>query len=230
MVTVDKAVIARLEKDGKHFEVLVDPELAYGLKDGKTVSVPKMLAVNEVFSDSRKGMKISSSELERVFGTPDIEKVAEEIVKQGDVQLTTEFRKNKVDERRRQIAAFISRYAINPQTRVPHPQERIMNAMEQAHLSIDPFKPAEQQIDDVMKALKPIIPISLEEASMSIIVPAKYSGYAYGRIKNLGTIAEQKWLTDGSLSARLVTPAGLKEEVYRILNSITNGEVKIEEK
>ena len=101
MVTVDKAIIARLEKDGKHFEVLVDPELAYSLKDGKTISLSKMLAVNDVFSDSKKGMKISSAELERVFGTSDIEKIAETVVKQGDVQLTTDFRKQKVVEKKK---------------------------------------------------------------------------------------------------------------------------------
>lgn len=230
MVTLDKAIIARIEKEGKHFEILVDPDLAYDLKDGRSVSLSKMLAVNEVFSDSKKGLKISTTELERVFGTSDMEKLAEIIVKEGDVQLTTDFRRHKTEEKRKQIAAFISRYAINPQTKVPHPQERILNTMEQAHINIDPFKPAEQQVDDVLKAIKPIIPISLEEATISIVIPAKHSGHAYGQIKALGTIKDQKWLSDGSLSAKLVMPAGLKENAYKILNSITGGEAKIEEK
>lgn len=230
MVTLDKAIIARIEKNGKHFEVLVDSELAYDLKDGKTVSLSRMLAINEVFTDSKKGLKVSSTELERVFGTPDVEKVAETIIKQGDVQLTTEFRRQKVEEKRNQIAAFISRYAINPQTKVPHPQERILNTMQQAHINIDPFKPAEQQIDDVLKAIKPIIPISLEEATIQIVIPPRYSGSAYGKIKALGTIHNQQWLSDGSLSAKLVVPAGLKENVYKIINSITGGEAQIEER
>ena len=230
MVTLDKAIIARIEKQGKHFEILVDSELAYDLKDGKSVSLAKMLAINEVFSDSKKGLKISATELERVFGTSDIEQVAETIVKEGDVQLTTDFRRQKVEEKKNQIAAFISRYAINPQTKTPHPQERILNAMHQAHINIDPFKPAEQQVDEVLKSIKPIIPISLEEATIYIVIPAKYSGHAYGQIKALGTMQGQQWLSDGSLSARLVVPAGLKENVYKILNSITGGEAKIEEK
>ena len=44
MVTVDEAIIAKFDKDGKHFEILVDSELAYGMKEGKIVSLSKMLA------------------------------------------------------------------------------------------------------------------------------------------------------------------------------------------
>ena len=38
MVTVDQAIIAKIDKDGKHFEVLVDADIAYDLKEGMIVS------------------------------------------------------------------------------------------------------------------------------------------------------------------------------------------------
>lgn len=229
MVTVDEAIIAKYEKDGKHFEILVDPELAYELKDGKIVSLSRMLAVNTIFSDSKKGMRASPSEIEKAFGTQDVEKIAEIMVKHGEVQLTTELRRRKIEEKKKQIANFISRYAINPQTRVPHPPDRIISLLEKARVIIDPFKPAEQQIDEVLKALKSLIPISMEEATLQINVPAKYSGRAFGIIKELGALQSQQWLGDGSLSARLVIPAGLKESVFRKLNALTEGNAKIVE-
>ena len=230
MVTVDQAIIAKLEKDGKHFEILVDPVLAYELKEGKTVSLSKMLAVNAIFTDSKKGLKAGEGDVENILGTTDIEQAAKIIIEKGDIQLTTDFRRRKIDEKKKQIANFISKYAINPQTKMPHPAERILASMDQAHVSIDPFMPAEQQVDDVMKLLKPVIPISMEELTITIQIPAQYAGRAYGKIKELGSIQNQNWLTDGSLSAQLTIPAGLKENVYRIINSLTNGEARIEEK
>ncbi len=229
MVTVEKAIIARLEKEGKHFEVLVDPDIAYELREGRSVSVSKMLAVNSVFSDSGKGLKSSESDLEHAFRTQDAEEIAEIIVKKGFLQTTTDFRRRKTDEKKRQIASFISRHAINPQTRLPHPIERILTAMEQSKVSIDPFRPANEQIDGVVSALKPVIPISIEELVLSIEVPAQYSGMAFGIIKDLGKMQNQQWLSNGALLVKLSIPAGMRDDVFRRLNSITEGNAKIEE-
>lgn len=228
MVTVDEAIIAKLARDGKHFEILVDSGIAYDLKEGKTVSVSRMLAVNEVFKDAKKADRAAPGDVEKAFGTPDIEKIAVEIVKHGEIQLTTEFRRRKIDEKKKQIASFISKNAINPQTKLPHPPERIMAAMEQAHLSVDPFKPADNQVEDVIKAIKSIIPISVEETLLFVEIPAKHSARAYGVLKEFG-IEQEKWLSDGSLVAKIKIPAGAKESVYRRLGAATEGNVKIEE-
>ncbi len=229
MVTVEQAIIAKYDKDGRHFEILVDPGIAYDLKDGKTVSLSRMLAVNLIFTDAKKGMRASTSDIEKAFSTQDVEKIGETIVKQGDVQLTTEYRRKKVEEKKKQVASFISRYALNPQTRVPHPQERILSAMEQTHISIDPFKPAEQQVGDVVKALKQIMPISLEEIILDIHISAQYASRAYSMLKDLGSLQSSNWGNDGSLSAKILVPAGLKENAYRRLGALTEGTVRITE-
>ncbi|MBI4174242.1 MAG: ribosome assembly factor SBDS [Candidatus Aenigmarchaeota archaeon] len=228
MVTVDKAVIAKLSIDGKHFEILVDADIAYDLKEGKTVSISRMLAVNEVFKDAKKADRAAPGDVQKAFSTNDIEKIAVEIVKHGDIQLTTDFRRRKIDEKKKQIAAFISKNAVNPQTKLPHPPDRVIAAMEQAHLSIDPFKPVENQVEEVIKVIKGIIPISVEEAALTIEIPAKFSARAYGIVKEFG-IQNEKWLSDGSLVAKINVPAGAKEAVFRRLGAATEGTARIEE-
>lgn len=228
MVTVDEAIIAKIDKSGKHFEILVDPELAYDLREGKSVSVQRMLATNVICTDSKKGLRASPSDIQAAFGTADVEKIAADIVKHGEVQLTTDFRRKKTEERKKQVVNLIAHNAINPQTRVPHPPERIMAAMEQSHFSVDPFKTAEQQVDDAIKAVKQILPISIEEITLNIEIPAKYSARAYGIVKEYG-IEKEAWMGDGSLSVRIKIAAGIKETVYRRLGALTEGNVKIEE-
>ena len=228
MVSVDKAVIARVEKNGKHFEILVDPELAYKMKEGKSVSLGDLLAVNDVFKDAKKGMPASRQDLVDAFGTDNIDDIAKTIIKEGDIQLTTKIRREKLEEKKKQIADFISRNSIDPQTKKPHPMERILNAMEQARVHVDIFKSVEEQIDDVVKAIRDILPISFEKIRIEVKIPPQYSGKAYGLIKSFGV--EPKWQNDGSLHAIVEIPAGLKESFYTKINNITHGDCVIEEK
>lgn len=228
MVTLDNAIIAKVDKSGKRFEILVDPLLAYDLKEGKSISIQKMLAIGNVFNDAKKGEKAPPADVKKYFGTDDIEKIAVMIIKEGEIQLTTDFRRKKVEEKRKQIAAFISKFAINPQTRLPHPQERILSVMDQARVHIDPLKSVDQQVDDVIKSIKLIIPLSLEEITLFVEIPVKYSSRVYGILKEYN-VHQDRWLNDGSLNARITIPAGMKETVFRRIEGMCEGNAKIDE-
>jgi ribosome maturation protein SDO1 len=228
MVTVEKAIIAKLTKGGKHFEVLVDSELAYDFRSGKAVSANKMLAVSQIFTDAKKGDRVVTTDLEKVFGTSDVNKIAEIIVKTGEIQLTTEFKRKKTEEKRKQIATMISRAAIDPRTKVPHPPDRVLNAMEQAHVNVDPFVAAEQQVAEVIKAVKQILPLSIEEVEMTVEIPAKYSGRVHGAIREYGMPSEQ-WVGQ-ILIIKIKIPAGLKEKFYSHMAGITENNARVNEK
>ena len=225
MVTVDKAVIARIEKDDKHFEILVDPELAYDFRQGKSVSIGKMLAVSDVYKDSKKGLPASRQDLIKCFGTDDIDEVAKIIIKDGDIQLTTELRRKRLEEKKKQIADFISKNTTDPQTKNPHPMQRILNAMEQAKVHVDIFKSSEEQIEGIIKAIRTQLPISFEKTEIELKIPALHAGKCYGIIKSFG--AEPQWLQDGSLHAIISIPAGMKQDFFNKINNITHGDAEI---
>ena len=131
MVSVEKAVIARLHKKGVNFEILVDPDKSLEMKRGGAVAVEDVLAAQEIFKDAHKGERASAQDLEDCFSTADIMKVAEAIVKHGVIQLTTEQKHHMIEEKRKQIADIISKQGIDPKTKTPHPPQRILNAMDQ---------------------------------------------------------------------------------------------------
>ncbi|RLE51910.1 MAG: ribosome assembly factor SBDS, partial [Candidatus Methanomethylicota archaeon] len=121
MPKADKAVIARLSAFGEHFEVLVDPDLAWAIKSGKSASIKEALISDLVYKDARKGLKASDESLKKVFKTTDVLKVAEEIIKKGDLQLTAEQRRALIESKRRQIIDFIAKNCVDPKTGTPHP-------------------------------------------------------------------------------------------------------------
>ena len=151
------------------------------------------------------------------------------ILKKGALQLTTEQRRRMIEDKRKQIIDFISRQAVDPRTNLPHPPLRIENAMEQIRYSIDPFKPLEEQAREIVKLLRPILPLKIEQVSVGVHVPAEYSARAYGTIKTYGTITREEWRADGSWYGILEIPAGLYAPFLERLGSITkgSGEAKI---
>jgi ribosome maturation protein SDO1 len=225
----EKYTIARITKDNEHFEILVKPQKALDYRAGKIAGITEALAAETIYSDANKGTRASEENLRKAFGTTDSLRIAETILKTGTLQLTTEQRRKMVEDKRRQIIDFISRQCVDPKTNLPHPPLRIENAMEQIHYPIDPFKPNEEQARDIIKLLRPILPLKMEQVSVAVTIPVQYSAKAYGTMKGFGTIKREEWRADGSWHGVLEMPAGLYAPLIEKLGEITkgNGEAKI---
>jgi len=219
----EKYTVARITKDNEHFEVLVKPQKALDYRVGKIAAITEVLVTETIFSDANKGTKVSEENLRKAFATTETLKVAEIILKKGTLQLTTEQRKKMVEDKRKQIIDFISRQSVDPKTNLPHPPLRVENALEQIHYSIDPFKPVEEQAKEIIKLLRPILPLKMEQVSVGVRVPAEYSAKAYGTIKGFGTIKREEWRTDGSWYGVLEMPAGLYAPFLEKLGEMTKG-------
>jgi ribosome maturation protein SDO1 len=225
----EKYTTARMTKDNEHFEVLVKPQKALDYRLGKIASITEVLVSETIFSDANKGTKVSEEAIRKAFGTTETLKVAETILKTGTLQLTTEQRRKMVEDKRKQIIDFIARQSVDPKTNLPHPPARIENAMEQIHYPIDPFKPVEEQAKEIIKLLRPILPLKMEQVNVSVQIPATYSVRAYGTIKGFGTVKREEWRPDGSWYGVLEMPAGLYAPFLEKIGNITkgNGEAKI---
>lgn len=215
--------IVRLTHEGEHFEILVKPDPALDYRLGKIKSLSEVLVSDTIYSDADKGTRPSEDKLKKAFGTTDPLKVAETILRRGMLQLTTDQRRHMIEEKRKQIVFFISRNCVDPKTNLPHPPTRIEQAMEKIHYSIDPFKETEEQAKDIIKLLRPIIPIKMEQVSVSVRIPPEYATRAYGSVKGFGTIRNEEWRADGSWNAIVEMPAGLYGPFLEKLGELTKG-------
>lgn len=227
MVSVDKAIIARYKHGEQVFEILVDCDKALEFKHGKDVSLDDVLATRDIFRDVKKAEKAPEAEILKLFQTTDPLKVAEIIIKKGEIQLTTGHRNRLRDEKRKAIVFFIHRNTIDPQTGHPHPPQRIETVMEEARVRVDEFKPVEQQAQDVLAKLRPLIPIKFEIRELSLNIPSEYTGKAYGSVRSYGKVLKEDWLSDGSLLLLLEIPAGTQEALEDEMNKLTKGEIEI---
>lgn len=225
----EKFTVARLTRENEHFEILIKPQKALDYRNGKLSSITEVLAADIIFSDANKGTKVSEESMRKAFKTVDTLIIADEILKKGTLQLTTDQRRKMVEDKRKQVIDFISRQAVDPKTNLPHPPMRIENAMEQIRYQIDPYKPVEEQARDIVKLLRPILPLKIEQITVAVRIPAEHSARAYGTIKTLGTIKREEWRSDGSWYGELELPAGSYASLLNKLGNITkgSGEAKI---
>jgi ribosome maturation protein SDO1 len=219
----EKFSVARMTKDDEHFEILVKPQKALDYRSGKLASVGEVLVAETIYADADKGTRVSEESLRKAFGTTDALKIAEIILQKGTMQLTTEQRRKMVDDKRRQIIDFIARQAVDPKTNLPHPVARIENAMERIHYPIDPFKPMEEQAKDIIKLLRPILPLKMEQLQVSVTIPAEHAARAYGAIKTVGTIRREEWRADGSWHGVVEMAAGSYAPFLDKLGNVTKG-------
>jgi ribosome maturation protein SDO1 len=219
--------LAKLKKGGKNFEVVIEPDNAIAYRKGADIDIKDVLRGENVFADAKKGVFASETDMKSLFNSSEPVKVADMILKQGEIQLTTEYRDKLREEKKKRIINLVHRNAMDPKTKLPHPVTRIENAFAEASCKIDEFKTAEEQVADVVKALRTILPISIEQIQLQVDLPPQNAHQAYGVLKRIGEIKQETWGNDGSLVVKLQIPAGLQEEVMGKMNSMTHGGVDI---
>ena len=226
MVNVDEAVIARLKAQGHAFEILVDCASAIALKEGKNVDMHDVLAAMQVFSDAHKGLVASETAIRQIFGTNETAEVARQIIQKGEIQLTQEYREKLREDKRKQIIAIIHRNGVDPKTHLPHPPQRIENAFVEARFHADEFTPVQEQVQEALKKLRPILPIKFETKEIALKITPEYAPKCYSTIKQFSTILREEWQTNGNWVAVVELPGGMESDLFDKLNKICHGNVE----
>lgn len=223
--------LVRFQKFGKTFEIVVDPDLAIEFKNKNSDSVEELselLKSEKIFSDAKKGLLAPVEDVEQAFSTTDFFKAALKLIKQGEIQLSSEHREKLREEKKKKIIHKIHKLTIDSKTGLPHPVTRIESAMDEAKVKIDEYKKAEEQIQDIIAKLKPIIPIRVEEKILQIRIPVQYAAKLQGFLRGQGKMDSEDWLSDGSFVCKIKVPAGTYADLTEELGSKTKGSAEVE--
>ena len=226
MVSLDSAVLARWEYGGKRYEILVDPDLVETFRqDPSSVNMDDFLATDEVWHDAKGGDRPTEEAIESTFGTQEIDQIASIILEKGNIQLTTNQRKEMVEQKRQLIIQEIHSTAIDPKSKSPHPKTRIELALEESRFSVDPFKRIELQVKDAINSLKPLIPLSFEPVRIAFRIP----GSGYGKTSKFlrPYLDKEEWLSNGDWACIIECPPGMAGNLIGKVKSVdSESEVK----
>ncbi|MFX1364716.1 MAG: ribosome assembly factor SBDS [Promethearchaeota archaeon] len=245
-------IIGRIENSGRAFEMLMDPEKAWEakkiireeintrLKEGeeksrltvedllndRKIDLELIFESFTVFEDLRRGKKATDGDMEAVFNTTEGMTIAAHILLDGEIHWTKAQREEEMQKKLKQIINIISKNAINPQNKKPHPYQRIEKAIEEANVKIDLMRNAEEQVEDVVKSIRAIIPIRIEQVEMAIKIPSAFTAKGYNIVAQYVQIKKEEWQSDGSWVSVVSLPAGLQMELIDKLNKLTHGRVQ----
>jgi ribosome maturation protein SDO1 len=215
---------ARINKDGKHFEILVDLDEALKFRKDEG-NFNSAVIGDAVFHNLKSGERASSDSMEVAFGTSDFEEVATAIIKTGEVVKTADFMKGEQDKKYKQVVDFLVRNAVSPEGR-PYTPDRIMKALKEARVNVK-NKPVESQVEEILEDLSKVLPIKVERKKVKLLVPAVHSGKAYGIVKEF--MVREDWKNNGDLEVVVEVPSGLLMDFYDNINGATQGSVMSEE-
>ena len=245
-------IIGRIAKEGRTFEMLLDPDQAWEAKKLIREEISKRLAEGKdksrfsveellknpkiaielifesliVFEDIKRGKKATDGDMEAVFNTKEGRIIAGHVLLDGDIQWTRSQRDEEKAKKLKQIITIITKNAINPQNKKPHPYQRIEKAIEEAQVKVDLMKNAEEQVDDVIKQLRAILPIRMEQVELALKIPSVFTAKGYNIVAQLAQIKKEEWQSDGSWVSVVSLPAGLQMELVDKLNKLTHGRVQ----
>jgi ribosome maturation protein SDO1 len=220
------STLVKIKVGGKHFEIMVDLELALKLRKGLPVNIQNALLVNEIFVNHKTGDKAASADLMTAFATNDVLAVADRIIKKGDIQLPKDYRDEQQDNKKKQVTDWLIRNSVDIRTGRPFAPPVIENALKQAGVNIT-NAPVEQQISAITESLKTILPLRIETKKIAITIPAIHTGKVYGLVKDYKE--KEDWLSNGDLKVIINIPVGLQMEFYDKLNAVTHGAAITEE-
>jgi len=219
--------LARMKKNGRKFELVIDPDNAIAYKNKKLEDIREVLIAERIFEDVQKGVFSSKSDLELAFPKMDTLAIADIILLKGELQLSAKYRDAKQEEKRRTIIETIHRNSVNPKTNLPHPTTRIENAMNEVKVRIDDSKSAHDQVQVIVKKLQAVLPIKFEHKHVQVHLSEKYSKKFYKTIHGFGKVINEKWLDDGCYMCTVEIPAGLYMDFIDDMNKKTHGGVEI---
>lgn len=206
----------------KGFEIYCKSGTIDSYRDSK-LSIDKVLVTDNIYSDIKKGNLAKESDLEKIFGTIDINKCIEIMLQSGEYSMTTEERRKKVEQRKNEIISYISKNYIDPKSNTKLLVDTINEPLKKIKLVIDPHISGSKQAKDNIKKFTAVYPIKKISIDGTLNCPS----YLTTKIKNIlpkySSIVSSKTV-DNSLIMDLSVAPGDFDELMNILQKTTNGD------
>ncbi|ORZ02161.1 putative Shwachman-Bodian-diamond syndrome protein [Syncephalastrum racemosum] len=222
--------VVRLRKAGKRFELACYKNKVMEWRSNVETDLDEVLQIHNVFINVSKGQVASKDDLNKCFKTDDVDKVIQEILKKGELQVAEKERSNQLESMWRDIATIVTDHCVNPQTKRPYTVTMIEKAMQELHLSVNPKRSSKSQALDVIKQLqeKQILPIQRAQMRVRVTLPqSKETKKLREKLVPLVTSVEDEEFEGEYELIALVDP-GKYREINDLLQTETKGKGQLE--
>eukprot|EP01091_Cochliopodium_minus_P019887 TRINITY_DN8508_c0_g1_i1.p1 TRINITY_DN8508_c0_g1~~TRINITY_DN8508_c0_g1_i1.p1 ORF type:complete len:255 (+),score=65.51 TRINITY_DN8508_c0_g1_i1:39-803(+) len=226
----DKKQIIKMKKGKTTYELLVNHGSVDKWKeDGKKEEDwRKVLYVDDLFKNSSKGERPTKEELAESFGNFDLKTIQQTIAFSGEIQLTTNDRKELTDNKRKAIINIINKNYVDPQSKRPYSVVQIDSALTSIKAKIDIQKSAEDQVKLIMKDLVLKLPLTKVAAfEGKLIISNSHVGKVQSNLKSFCSVGSESW-SDNSWIVKVSLTTSEYDPLIQFLTKSTNGDFQFE--
>ncbi|TKY88075.1 hypothetical protein EX895_003171 [Sporisorium graminicola] len=215
--------VVRLRKAGKRFEIACYKNKVREWRTGVETDLDEVVQIENVFVNVSKGQVAPSDDLQKAFGTTEIPKILQEILKKGELQVGDKERQHELSNTWKDIATQVAEKCVDPGSQRPYTVGMIEKAMHDVHYSVKPARSAKQQALDVIRLLqeKQTIPIERARMRVRITMPNKDGKKLKDKLLPLtDKVEDEDWSDEWELIA-FIDPGALKT-----INELIQSEIK----
>uniref|UniRef100_A0A7S1KTJ5 Ribosome maturation protein SBDS n=1 Tax=Percolomonas cosmopolitus TaxID=63605 RepID=A0A7S1KTJ5_9EUKA len=155
------------------FELACYKNKVIDYRNGIEKDLSKVLQTDEIFTKVGEGAVAKTRDLKNVFGTTDKTKIAIEILKHGELQISEKERKLMYETMFRDILNFVVNQCLNPDTKRPYTAGVIEREMKNIHFAVKPNKSTKVQALKLIKKLERKIPIVRARMRLKVVINSK---------------------------------------------------------
>lgn len=170
-VQLTNVAVVRINKGGKRFEIACYRNKVVDYRQGLEQDLSEVLQTDRIFANVSKGEFAKAKDMQKVFGTKDEDEISKLILSKGQLQVSDKERSQQLEKTSAQIAEWISKNCVQPDTDRPYTISQIRHAMQQAKVSIHPTKPLKRQYLDCVKLLQKVVPIQRAKMELLLVAP-----------------------------------------------------------
>lgn len=138
--------VVRLRKGGKRFEVACYKNKVMDWRSGAETDLDEVVQIESVFSNVSKGAAAPHGDLQKAFGTTDMQAIIKEILKRGELQVGEKERNQELGSSWREIVTQVCEKCVDPTSQRPYTYGMVDKAMQDIHYSIKTGKSTKSQV------------------------------------------------------------------------------------
>jgi rRNA metabolism SBDS family protein len=162
---MSKTIVVRYKK----LELLCHPGSVVKYRKG-SLARDSVLAADHIFKNAQKGQKANDIDIRRAFGSKALPECIDEMLTNGDFQLTAQERKELTEKKKNEIIHYFHTNYVNPMNKMPHPRARYEYAFKEHKINIDYSVSTERQVKDIYKKLVGVISMKPKEKDVIISI------------------------------------------------------------
>lgn len=220
----------RMKKGDKRFEIVCYRNKVQDWRNGIEKDIDEVVQVPQVFINVGKGELAGAQDLQKYFGTTDVEKAVLEILNKGELQVGGKERQQQQEQLHQAVLQVIATKVINPKNGRPYPASILEKVLDRIDFRFSATKPAKVQALEAIKLLLEAQLIPIVRARMRIRVTDDANSLnAYSEdLKEKMSVVESENTEGSSIEiSGLINPSDFRD-IDQLVHEKSNGEGLVE--